>query len=171
MATETEALTVSKKVALKHLPRTLKRLVMDAGVRPAFVTVTLTSAPTVSYEAYWRNKVVGLGEETKHKAEYWMGSDGESNSSTKVEFSRVAANVFTKCGSNSKSSASLKVTGLTAETAAAAKDNEVEFLAVLEELVNAHELGLPVGATVTTLEPAAGPETTYTLVDWLTTYA
>lgn len=163
-----ETLTVKRAVALKSLPRTLKRLVMDEGVRPAKVTVTLTAAPTASYSAYWRNKVVGLGTETKHKTECDIGSDGEPNYSTEVEFSRVAASVSTKCG-YMKSSASLTVTGLTERWAEAASGSAEGFEAVLAEMWSTHEWAMAAEGPVlmvTEVKPEPAP---YTLVDWLET--
>lgn len=170
----TSEMKVGRKVALKSLPKTLKRLVMDNGVRPASVSVTLTNAPTASYSAYWRNKVVGLGAETKHKTECEIGSDGEPNYSTEVEFARVAVSVAEKCG-YMKSYASITVTGLTADLKAEAEAGEAGFLSAVEKMMDAHEWAMCAegpALVVTEVKPEPTPEPEpYTLVEWLDTYA
>jgi hypothetical protein len=155
--------TVTKTVLLKNLPPLLKKLVMGAGVRPKAVRVTFTDGvPTVT-ETWRTSPTVGIGEKVVLPTEYWMGSDGESNSSTDVTFSVAAVSTWTKCGSNSKSGAAIVIGGLTPALKEMLNSPVEEFaLGALEVALDAAmERAAPVTAG------AAVVEEPYTLVEWL----
>lgn len=111
MSTTTKPQTLTAAVKYADLPVEVKEILRRWKMRPATVTVELTSAPVATANSgLMSGNLDGLGVHVEGKTEHWQGSDGESNWSTEHHYS-VAA-LSQSSGWSSKKRAHLTIVGL-----------------------------------------------------------